>query len=514
MPHWARLQQVAADWRAAVVVCVGLLLLRSWFFLAWEESNFDSDQAIVGLMAKHLAEGRSWPLYFYGQDYTLAVEAWVAAPFVALFGTSVATLRAVIVALNLATGLILVWRLVRDAGLGVWSAVAASGIFWAAPFITSANLVEATGASIEPFLWVLILWLLRRRPLALGACFAVAVLNREFAIYAAPMLALAYVVEGSRRVRDAALHGTAAAVAFLTVYTGITLLKPFADLLGPGTAGQPVAAASGGVLSAVMDRVYWNPSELGGRFQALVTDYVPMLLGLERFAPTILGIETPLRVGWEIITPVLLVLAALSMLLLVADVPAIVRENRRWVFPVYLIGIGVIAAIAYPVARPLSIFTIRYGLLVLYLPIGLAALMLQPARRRLLRVTAATCMTLLAACAVTDHVRVLVHAPSAPPPAPIRAIVNRLEDRQVRLALGDYWKAYIITFLSDERVKVASTNVERIREVQDARRSPIAGQQSGRHRDGSEGSLSGRRADRRRLSLRAVASVAGGRSER
>ena len=133
-------------------------------------------------------------------------------------------------------------------------------------------------------------------------------------------------------------------------------------------------------------------------------------------------------------------------------------------FPVYLLGIGVIAAIAYPVARPLSIFTIRYGLLVLYLPIGLAALMLQPARRRLLRVTAATCMTLLAACAVTDHVRVLVHAPSAPPPAPMRAIVTRLEDRHVRLALGDYWKAYIITFLSGEQIKVAATEVERISE--------------------------------------------------
>ena len=235
MPHWARLQQVAADWRAAVVVCAGLLLLRSWFFLAWEESYFDSDQAIVGLMAKHLAEGRSWPLYFYGQEYILAVEAWVAAPFFALFGTSVATLRAVIVALNLATGLILVWRLVKDAGLPVWSAVAASGIFWAAPFITSANLVEATGANIEPFLWVLLLWLLRRRPLALGVCLAIAVLNREFSIYAAPMLALTYVIEEKRRVRDAALHGTAAAVAFVTVYTGITLLKPFADLLGPGT---------------------------------------------------------------------------------------------------------------------------------------------------------------------------------------------------------------------------------------------------------------------------------------
>ena len=91
--HRAR-RSGSGDWRVAVVLCVALLGLRSWFFLAWEESYFDSDQAIVGLMAKHLAEGRAKPLFFYGQEYMLAVEAWVSAPFIALFGTSVAALRA------------------------------------------------------------------------------------------------------------------------------------------------------------------------------------------------------------------------------------------------------------------------------------------------------------------------------------------------------------------------------------------------------------------------------------
>src|SRR5262245_23477487 len=67
---------------SAITVCVTLLLLRSWFFLAWEESYFHSDQAVIGLMAKHLAEGRSFPLFFYGQEYMLGVESWWAAPFI------------------------------------------------------------------------------------------------------------------------------------------------------------------------------------------------------------------------------------------------------------------------------------------------------------------------------------------------------------------------------------------------------------------------------------------------
>ena len=34
-----------------------------------EQSFFDSDQAIVGLMAKHLSELRAFPVFFYGQTY-------------------------------------------------------------------------------------------------------------------------------------------------------------------------------------------------------------------------------------------------------------------------------------------------------------------------------------------------------------------------------------------------------------------------------------------------------------
>ncbi len=116
MPQRSDQKKWVNHWGPAVLVCVALLLLRSWFFLAWEESYFNSDQAIVGLMAKHLAEGRARPLFFYGQEYMLAVEAWVAAPFIALLGPTVMALRGALVALNLATGLLLLKLLAVSLG--------------------------------------------------------------------------------------------------------------------------------------------------------------------------------------------------------------------------------------------------------------------------------------------------------------------------------------------------------------------------------------------------------------
>ena len=94
-------------WIPAVSIAILALILRSWFFLAFDEAYFDSDQAIVGLMAKHITEGRSWPLFFYGQEYMLAVEAWVMAPVFLVLGPSVFALHLTMALLNAAAGALL-----------------------------------------------------------------------------------------------------------------------------------------------------------------------------------------------------------------------------------------------------------------------------------------------------------------------------------------------------------------------------------------------------------------------
>lgn len=51
------------------------------------------DEAIVGLMGKHILEGAGFPLFYYGQSYMGSLEAMLAALLFALGGISVVTLR-------------------------------------------------------------------------------------------------------------------------------------------------------------------------------------------------------------------------------------------------------------------------------------------------------------------------------------------------------------------------------------------------------------------------------------
>jgi hypothetical protein len=55
---------------------------------------FDGDEAIVGLMAQDLLEGKTFPLYFYGQTYGLSTfEACTVAIWIKLIGSGIWALR-------------------------------------------------------------------------------------------------------------------------------------------------------------------------------------------------------------------------------------------------------------------------------------------------------------------------------------------------------------------------------------------------------------------------------------
>src|SRR4029453_1574543 len=109
--HTARERGIVA------AVAVGLILFRSIIFIFWEQSHFDSDEAITGLMAKHNSAGRPFPVFWYGQNYMLAVEAWLAAAVFKVAGVSVATLKLPLLAINCAIALLLLRLLEREVGL-------------------------------------------------------------------------------------------------------------------------------------------------------------------------------------------------------------------------------------------------------------------------------------------------------------------------------------------------------------------------------------------------------------
>lgn len=81
-------------WLPLLVLLSAGSLLR--LFLLWRAGFvIESDEAIVGLMAKHIAEGASWPVFFYGQDYLGSLEAIVAAGVFSAFGDSTMALKSV-----------------------------------------------------------------------------------------------------------------------------------------------------------------------------------------------------------------------------------------------------------------------------------------------------------------------------------------------------------------------------------------------------------------------------------
>ena len=93
----------------------GLLILIAvarFAILFASQTHVHSDEAIIGLMGKHILEGRDHPFYMYGQQYNAgaAWEAYLAAIAFALFGVSVIALKSCIVVLSL-VGLFLFYQM-------------------------------------------------------------------------------------------------------------------------------------------------------------------------------------------------------------------------------------------------------------------------------------------------------------------------------------------------------------------------------------------------------------------
>src|SRR5437867_3814596 len=85
---------------------IGVLILIAtarFVILLTSQTHVHSDEAIIGLMGKHILEGRYFPFYMYGQPYNAgaAWEAYLAAIAFALFGVSVISLKSCIVASSL-----------------------------------------------------------------------------------------------------------------------------------------------------------------------------------------------------------------------------------------------------------------------------------------------------------------------------------------------------------------------------------------------------------------------------
>ena len=436
-----------------------LVVLRSWIFVFVPGAHFDSDQAVTGLMAKHLSEGRAFPVFWYGQTYMLGVEAWLAAPLMAIGGASVWALKLPLLAMNLAIAALLFAGFTRE-GLVPPRAAVATLFFVLVPPITAAHFLTANGGNVEPALYVLLIWFLRHRPMAMGIVLGIGFLNREFTIYG--LVALLVLDAWDRRLfrRDAAVrYGTALGTA-IVVWTIFMLLRSVSSAAGPGTSMADLSTqlASNNIVQ-VLERLCLRPGAIAAGAKSIVTVHWPELFGLESQPLTDFGIESSGRQGFAGAA------GLLAPVLLIPVVRLLTRRSGRPAFPSYLVVVAALSVAGYLVGRcgVIDFYTMRYELLSALGASGLAAWYLLREESRAVRTLWLASCAVMFAVWVTAHVRLLEEYVTRPP-VPLKAeLIQALEARGVRYAYADYWTAYYVTFMTRERIIVASDSVVKVR---------------------------------------------------
>jgi len=124
--------RTSADWKALIAVLATAVALRVLLLFSGQQ-YLRSDEAVVGLMAKHIFTHGELPLFLYGQPYGggHAIVAHIAAPLFALFGRSAVLLTAISAAVSV-VNVWLVWRILRK-HLGRTAAVLGSILYATSP---------------------------------------------------------------------------------------------------------------------------------------------------------------------------------------------------------------------------------------------------------------------------------------------------------------------------------------------------------------------------------------------
>lgn len=446
--------------RVELAIAIGLawtlVVARSFVFAAFPHAAFDSDQAIVGLMAKHLSEGRAFPLYLYGYSYMLAVESWIAVPYFWIAGPTVAALKASIIGTNLAIVALLIVGLSRWGGLRPLAAVVPVVFFAFVPPDTAAKLVDAGGGTIEQFLWVLILWFVRDRPFTFGAVLAVGFLNREFTVYAVPVIILGQIWSRVFFRRETWRAWLFSLIAFLAVWQGIQALKPLADLMGPGTRGASSYGQTASPTGNMSQRMRIDVAATPGSIVTLLRGEVANLLG-GRPSTDAVAVQGRSWIGWLLFAAAAAAVGRVAWLSRCGDRPIAVAATG-W----YALGVGMMSVVGYALTRPTDVVTPRYLLLSVFIPVGLTAVWLALEPRRVVRGAIVVVVALWASVAGIDSWRQYDRYASGREPDGMQQLIDALDARSIGLAEAEHWRAYKLTFLARERIKVASTDIVRI----------------------------------------------------
>src|SRR3954454_15117631 len=367
------------EWRIVVAVAVAVIFWRSAIFAFWPQSYFDSDQAIFGLMAKHLAELRALPVFMYGQSYLLAVESWLAAPVFLVAGVSVGTLKLPLVVMNAVIAWLLLRLFVQDVGLRPAAALVATIPFLLPAPGTTAQFVEASGENLEPFLYVLLLWMTRYRPNWGGLILGVGFLNREFTIYGLVALLVIEGAQGTLFTREGLRRRVKMLRVAAEVWLLVLWLKQYSSAAGPGTSIASLRVQPDNV-HELLTRICFDPGLMFFGLKQTFAVHIPRLFGAVVEPVLRYSIDSEAQQGmrgwWVVLTAVFLFAAVRVLMRLAAD-----RGWRReYDAAAYLVVVGLFSIAAYSTLRCGVLSAMRYELLSVIGATGLAAWYLRTER--------------------------------------------------------------------------------------------------------------------------------------
>ena len=394
------------------------IVLRAWI-LGSNVGAFDADEAVPGVMARHILDGE-FSAFYWGQAYGGTHEQLLTAGVFALTGASVEALRSVPLVL-FAVGALLTWRIgVRTVGEPYARLGAAAFWVWSAYVVWKSTRAHGFyGAGLVLGLAVVLLTLrIDERP------------NRRELLLLGLALGLGW--WATPQVFVIALP----AVAWL-VWRRRELLR---------SAWLVVAAALVGSLPWLVSNVRhdWHSLDTPPRGGSLA-DSIHNLLAAT--LPTALGARVPFTLEW---VGGAFIGACLYAVLLAAIVWTLVSRRTR-------LGPLVPVLVTFPAfyaLSPYSWFNIEPRYLVLVGP--LLALLVVAAGGTAGRAAAIACglaALSVAGVAILDRRDVpSAYSDGVPVPASIDPLLRTLQTHGVRHAFADYWLAWRIVFESDEEI--------------------------------------------------------------
>jgi hypothetical protein len=408
----------------AMVAVAGVagIALRVWVYRS-ELGIPDSDEAVVGLMARHVLDGEL-TTFFWGQGFGGSQEALLTAPVFWVAGSSWFTLRIVPIVLA-AVAAVLVWRVGRRT-IGEPAATVAGCVAW--------------------------LW----------PPFVVYKLTHQQGFYASGVLYTALVLLLTLRMVD---RPSSARVGAFGLTLGLSLwqsaqLVPIAVAAivwalwrQPAWLRQLRVALLLAVLGA-LPSIVWNLRHDWGSLTSTIADTTTYQHRLRIFAspllPMLLGLRAPF-------TQERLLPAALTLLvytgLAVLFVYGAYRARHRDASVLYVVA--AVFPFIYAIA-PQTLFSQEPRYLIVLSPV--LVLLLSQVASSWWRAGLVLAATLTLSIATLHRMETYLRAvPLEPPRAPrdLGPLISTLDRVGLDRVYADFWLAYVLTFATDERVVAA-----------------------------------------------------------